>query len=341
MAFKDFAKKLARYNATLPTITDGDLADQLQVDVNGRLIITADQALPISATDLDIRDLSAAQDNVAISDGTDTLAINADGSINATINNASIAVTATDLDVRDLSAAQDNVAISDGTDTLAINADGSINVGNTVTVQATDLDIRDLSSATDSVAIGGDALTSLQLIDDLVHLEDAAHVSGDAGMMPLAVRNDVAGTLAGTDGDYAPLQVDADGNLRVTGSFNSSVDDVFESGTEADSGASVVALANGSMTTVESVAVGAGVTYYITGMDYSSDDNTQWELVVMDGAVVVETIRAGIVESGQDVAKEFNRAIEITGAATRTIQLRAQAFKANVDGAGGFNGYTR
>ena len=42
----------------------------------------ANANVTVDATDLDIRDLSAAQDNVAISDGTDTLAINADGSIN-------------------------------------------------------------------------------------------------------------------------------------------------------------------------------------------------------------------------------------------------------------------
>jgi biopolymer transport protein ExbD len=45
-------------------------------------------SLTVDATDLDIRDLSASTDNVAISDGTDTLAIEADGSINV---NASFA----------------------------------------------------------------------------------------------------------------------------------------------------------------------------------------------------------------------------------------------------------
>jgi len=44
-------------------------------------------------------------------------------------------------------------------------------------------------------------------------LEDAAHASGDAGVMPLAVRKDTAAGLAGADGDYAPLEVDASGNL--------------------------------------------------------------------------------------------------------------------------------
>lgn len=55
------------------TPADGDYT-WLQVDSTGQLWITA--------TDLDIRDLDANQDNVAISDGTNTLAVNGDGSIN-------------------------------------------------------------------------------------------------------------------------------------------------------------------------------------------------------------------------------------------------------------------
>jgi hypothetical protein len=46
--------------------------------------------------------------------------------------------------------------------------------------------------------------------------EDAAHTTGDTGTMALVVRQDTPGALAGTDGDYAPLQVDATGRLRVT-----------------------------------------------------------------------------------------------------------------------------
>lgn len=60
-------------------------------------------------------------------------------------------------------------------------------------------------------------LTSVQLLDDVVLAEDAAHSSGDKGVMALAVRHDAGGTLAGTTGDYAPLQVDSNGALRVTG----------------------------------------------------------------------------------------------------------------------------
>jgi len=44
--------------------------------------------------------------------------------------------------------------------------------------------------------------------------EDAAHASGDVGVMLLAVRKDTAAALA-ADGDYHVVEVDASGQLRV------------------------------------------------------------------------------------------------------------------------------
>lgn len=49
----------------------------------------------------------------------------------------------------------------------------------------------------------------------LAKTEDAAHTSGDPGLMMLAVRKDTAAALAGTDGDYIPLIVDSSGRLHV------------------------------------------------------------------------------------------------------------------------------
>jgi hypothetical protein len=64
--------------------------------------------------------LDAANDSVAIGDGTDDLVINADGSINTAISGAvSIEISAAD---------GDSIIVSDGNDNLAINADGSINI---------------------------------------------------------------------------------------------------------------------------------------------------------------------------------------------------------------------
>jgi hypothetical protein len=65
------------------------------------------------------------------------------------------------------------------------------------------------------VDIIGDALTALQLIDDPVAVLGTATYSETttSGMIAGAVRNDALATLAGTDNEIAPLQVDEDGGL--------------------------------------------------------------------------------------------------------------------------------
>ena len=50
--------------------------------------------------------------------------------------------------------------------------------------------------------------------------EDAAHSSGDTGVMALGVRNDTLAAFVGTDGDYTPLQMDAEGRVYVAISNN-------------------------------------------------------------------------------------------------------------------------
>ena len=75
-------------------------------------------------------------------------------------------------------------------------------------------------SATDNAVLDdiaqkiGDVETAVQLIDDIVKAEDAAHSSGDKGVMLLGVRQDSQADF-GADGDYVPFSVDADGKLRV------------------------------------------------------------------------------------------------------------------------------
>lgn len=81
-------------------------------DIN---IADGGNSITVDAVDFDIRNLSASQDNVAISDGTDTLGINADGSINITDNGSSLTVDAVDLDIRDLTHVSDSMRLGDGT----------------------------------------------------------------------------------------------------------------------------------------------------------------------------------------------------------------------------------
>ena len=50
-----------------------------------------------------------------------------------------------------------------------------------------------------------------------LYIEDTPFQAGDRGPMPLAVRNDAGGSLVDADGDYAPFQVNAQGQLVVAG----------------------------------------------------------------------------------------------------------------------------
>lgn len=71
------------------------------------------------------------------------------------------------------------------------------------------------NAGTFATQVDGAALTALQLIDDAVYAEDVASQAADKGISVLAVRRDADTSLVGTDGDYANLQVNAAGSLKV------------------------------------------------------------------------------------------------------------------------------
>lgn len=64
-------------------------------------------------------------------------------------------------------------------------------------------------------ALDVNVTNSLSLTIDAQKAEDSVHASGDIGSFILAVRNDANTSLVSADGDYAPLQVDSDGRLKV------------------------------------------------------------------------------------------------------------------------------
>jgi len=110
-----------------------------------------------------------------------------------------------------------------GTVTTLTGITNDVNIadgGNSITVD---------NAGTFAVQVDGDALTALQLIDNLVLLEDTVHVTGDAGVQALAVRNDTLASLVSADGDYAPLQVDADGALYVNATITINTEYVDDS----------------------------------------------------------------------------------------------------------------
>jgi len=64
-----------------------------------------------------------------------------------------------------------------------------------------------------------------------IYAEDSAHVSADKGSLSLVVRRDANTSLVDTDGDYAPLQVNATGALKVAvSSFTSNYEYAEDAG---------------------------------------------------------------------------------------------------------------
>ena len=55
----------------------------------------------------------------------------------------------------------------------------------------------------------------VDIVSGAEYAEDAAHTSADTGQFVLGVRNDTLAALGGTDGDYVPFQMSADGALYV------------------------------------------------------------------------------------------------------------------------------
>jgi len=91
---------------------------------------------------------------------------------------------------------------------------GNASAGTQRVVLASDQPALDMSAATVMVDLGANNDVTIDN-SSIVHAEDAVHGSGDTGIMTLAVRQD-SQTDFGADGDYVPLSINADGELRVT-----------------------------------------------------------------------------------------------------------------------------
>ncbi|NSL50078.1 hypothetical protein HSX37_18880, partial len=162
---------------------DGANVRPLLTDNTGRTNIrpldTSTDSVTVAATDLDVRDLTAATDSILVygNDGTSNQLIKTNASGQTDIRPLTIAdqvtVSAADLDVRDLTAATDSILVygNDGTSNQLIktNASGQtdirpLTIADQVTVSAADLDVRDLTAATDSILVYGNDGTSNQLI---------------------------------------------------------------------------------------------------------------------------------------------------------------------------------
>ena len=135
--------------------------------------------------------------------------------------------------------------------------------------------------------------------------EDAVHASGDTGVMVLAVRNDTLAALAGTDGDYAPVQVDASGAVYV------------QEGSALDVSAATV--------TVD----GSGVTQPVSGTvtaNLSATDNAVLDQIEVNTSYGDQT--GGGVEASAlrvTIASDSTGVVTVDNAGTFAVQSTLQA----------------
>lgn len=349
----DFGLLVGRHLTSLPTLSDEQLSE-LQLDASGRLII-AGRFLEDSAHssgDPGIHMLAVRNDANSTLVDTDgdyaPLQVDADGRLKvATV----VSVEPSDAEYAEdsahssgetglfmLAVRQDTLAASTDTDgdysAFKVDADGELYV--------TDEGARALLTTID--ADTGAIATSVASIDSelqsITHEEDAAHSSGDDGVMSLAVRADADGTLADTDGDYAPFQVNADGYLKVILKDSSAT---FEApGTESYAVTDALAAAGDGLATITAAAtpwislatisVPSGTTAYVYGWQFACDQNCQARIMTDDTSDEI-VYKTDVNSSAMPGVREHfanDGRIEIVGAAN--LELRIEMKKRSSTG---------
>ena len=198
-------------NTLLPV--QGTVADGLLVNLGANNDVTVTGTVAVSATDLDIRNLTQASDSVAIGDGTDTVDILSDGADNLA-NTANQLVTAALLYAYD-GTTWDRVTNGGGVEatalrvTIASDSTGVLSVddnGSSLTVD---------NAGTFATQVDGDALTALQLIDDTVYTDDTStHATGTSkGLLFMAAATPTDAAV--TANDIGAVAMTTDRKLHV------------------------------------------------------------------------------------------------------------------------------
>lgn len=322
MNFNDFGLTVGRYLATLSTLTDQQITE-LRLDSLGRLIVSGrfleDEAH--TSGDAGLQILAVRNDAGGTLVDTDgdyaPLQVGADGRLLVDANLSSSAEYAEDAPATSgdignfvLAVRQDTLATSTSTDgdyaAFKTTALGELYVADPV------------------------ARTSLADIDSQINLltnvEDTASASGDTGIMALAVRHDALGSLVGSDGDYAALQLDSLGRLKTV-STSEAV------GTQHYTTTDDLAIAGDGVVTITATATPyitaasfphTTGTAYVYGWDFTCDQNCQARIVATDGTdtIVYKTwLNSSANPTISGYWSESGR-IEIPSAVGRTIEVQ-------------------
>lgn len=191
-----------------------------------------------------------------------------------------------------------NVALGSTTDTGSTVTDGT---AATVVALLKGIGTR-LASIITLLTVGASSLTKA---------EDAAHASGDAGIMALAVRRDTAAASSGTTGDYEPLQTDSTGYLRTTSRIGARVGALSNARTTALAETLLVKASAGTLFGLQGYAAAAGFIQVHADADGTLSGGAQALEVIPVGAGEPFSIDFGLY--GLAVATGITIAFSSTG----------------------------
>lgn len=164
----------------------------------------------------------------------------------------------------------------------------------------------------DESGAGAGPFSAMPVLSDgegakLPKAEDAVHGSGDWGIFALVVRKDTAASLAGTDGDYTGLIVDASGRLHVAPLVAGSavIGKVDHSSTGIGHGVTTVTTAGTDVALASSTAA-----KWVTIQ--AQTDNTGWIAVGATGVDATEATGTGVLlDAGESITLPIDNLADV------------------------------
>ena len=185
-------------------------------------------------------------------------------------------------------------------------------------------------SATDNAVLddiaqkAGDIETAVQAIDDIVKAEDAAHSSGDKGVMFLGVRQSSQADF-GADGDYVPISINDDGEIRVTSG----------SGGGGDASASNQTTMIGHLSNIATDQAALEVLHTATNSKIDTMDSVLDNILVDTSAIKVDAAALEVLQTSTnsklDHLSDNLDTLETTLTAIETDQAAIEVLLAGID----------
>lgn len=150
--------------------------------------------------------------------------------------------------------------------------------------------------------------------------EDAAHTSGDVGVMALGVRKDTAASLAGTDGDYTAPIFNSTGHQHMAEGFASQAEDNTNGVLKVENRFSYANITSATTTVVKS---GSGFLHAITVNTTAAGAITVYDNTSGSGTKIA-TLKSSVGEQTFTFNVIFNTGLTIVTAAASDITVSSR-----------------